>query len=155
MLFLDYMASQLNLTWSKNKSIYSYITQSTTMYIDPSQPSRQPKQTKLSKKEKKAKKKKWDFGSESDEDINNGNTIIQDENDVIESNDLSRSPSPILQPSSLPSVQTIPTLKPKKFKPKSDPVPLELTLLKPMLLMNVSGKSVSKAGLFYLCALKV
>src|ERR1043166_6129718 len=88
MLFLDHVASQLNLTWSKNKSIYSNITQ-TTIYVDPSQSSRQSKQTKLSKKEKKAKKKKWDFGSESDEDINIGdNIIIQNENDVNKSSDL-------------------------------------------------------------------
>ena len=149
MLFLDYFASQLNLTWSKNKSIHAYITQSITVYVDPSQYS---KQTKISKKEKKAKKKekKWEFDSESDEDIKatvNGDTIVQDNlSSVNDSQSLSDSSS------NMPTPVSTPTLKPKKFKPKLDPVPLNMTLLKPMLLMNVSGKSVSKAGLSYLCS---
>jgi len=140
LLLLDHIASQLNLTWSKNKSIHAYVTPPTIIYVDPSSLSRQSssKQSKPSKKEKKAKKKEWNFGSESDEDternIINGDTTIKDENDLIKSADP-------------PSVNDS-TLKPKKFKPKPDPVPLELTLLKPLLLMNVNGKSVSKAGLF-------
>lgn len=143
LLFLDYIASQLNLTWSKKKSIHAYITQPTTIYIDPSLSSKQTR-TKLSKKEKKAKKKKWDFGSESDEDternIINGDTTVQDENDLI---------GPTL-PQNISSAPISPpsTVNPRKYKPKPDPVPLELTLLKPLLLMNDSGKSVSKAGLY-------
>ncbi|GBB95572.1 hypothetical protein RclHR1_02570006 [Rhizophagus clarus] len=141
LLLLDYIASQLNLGWSKNKSIQAYVTQSTTIYFDPSQSSSKQTQTVQSKKEKKIKKKNWDFGSESDEDverniINNG-TTVQDENDL-------NKPS---SPENMPSTPILPlnTSKPKRFKPKPDPVPLELTLLKPLLLMNVSGKSVLKA----------
>lgn len=143
LLLLDYIASQLNLTWSKKKSIHAYITQSTTIYIDPSLSPKQT-QTKQSKKEKKAKKKKWDFGSESDEDaesnIVNGNTTVQDEDDLIR---------PSLS-QTISSAPTFPpnTVNPRKFKPKPDPVPLELTLLKPLFLMNDSGKSVSRAGLY-------
>ncbi|CAB4393220.1 peptidyl-tRNA hydrolase [Rhizophagus irregularis] len=140
LLLLDYIASQLNLTWSKKKSIHAYTTQSITIYIDPSLSSKQT-QTKQSKKEKKAKKKRWDFGSESDEDternIINGDTTEQDENNLIgPSLPQNISSAPISPPN---------TVDPRKFKPKPDPVPLELTLLKPLLLMNHSGKSVSKA----------
>jgi peptidyl-tRNA hydrolase len=140
LLLLDYIASQLNLTWSKDKSIHAYITKPTTIHIDPSISSKQT-QTKQSKK--KAKKKKWDFGSESDEDAKkitiNDDTTVQDENDT-------RPPSPQII-SSAP-IFPLNTSNPKKFKPKPDPVPLELTLLKPLLLMNDSGKSVSRAGLY-------
>ncbi|CAI2167993.1 13689_t:CDS:2 [Funneliformis geosporum] len=159
MLLLDHIASQLNITWSKNKSIHAYITQPTTIYVDPSFLSRSSsfKQCKLSKK-KRAKKKEWDFGSESDEDIKtNINSTVQ--NDVFNSSDLlseidssllydsSKHPSPLSSTSSeLPDGTPSPKIQPTKSKPKLDPVPIEFTLLKPMFLMNVSGKSVSKAA---------
>ncbi|CAG8491534.1 13012_t:CDS:2 [Funneliformis caledonium] len=135
MLLLDHIASQLNITWTKNKSIHAYITQPTTIYVDP---------TSLS--------------GESDEDIKATiNTTVQD--DVFNNSNLlsmtdssllpesSKHPSPLSPPSSgLSDVTSSPKLQPKKSKPKPDLVPIELTLLKPMFLMNVSGKSVSKAA---------
>ncbi|CAG8630473.1 19648_t:CDS:2 [Rhizophagus irregularis] len=126
LLLLDYLASQLNLTWSKNESTHAYLTQPTTV-----------------------------------------DTIAQDEDNVIQSvnlpsaNDLpllsdsSRSPSLLQLSSRLLNAQTISststsistlTLKLKNLEPKPGFVPLKLTLMKPLLFMNVSGKSVSKAS---------
>ncbi|CAB4489454.1 uncharacterized protein OCT59_011137 [Rhizophagus irregularis] len=156
LLLLDYLASQLNLTWSKNESTHAYLTQPTTVYVDSSQ-SLNPS----TKKEKKRKNK------ENKANIINSDTIAQDEDNVIQSvnlpsaNDLpllsdsSRSPSLLQLSSRLLNAQTISststsistlTLKLKNLEPKPGFVPLKLTLMKPLLFMNVSGKSVSKAS---------
>lgn len=169
LLLLDYLASQLNLTWSKNESIHAYLTQPTTVYVDSSQ-SLNPS----TKKEKKRKKNEWYISikpnKENKANIINSDTIVQDEDNVIKSanlpsaNDLpllsdsSKSPSLLQLSSRLLNVQTMSsastsistlTLKLKNLEPKPDLVPLKLTLMKPLLFMNVSGKSVSKACLYF------
>ncbi|CAG8721749.1 15500_t:CDS:2, partial [Dentiscutata erythropus] len=140
MLVLDYIASHLNLTWSKNKSWPATVTTTTAIYVDP------PKRPKINQKNEAGtnmKKQDKNIINPNDENgdiddksaLENGVQKLLDDNVQSEENNISVTCTH--------SQQT--TLPKPRYRPKPDPVPLEITLMKPLLLMNVSGKSVFKA----------
>ncbi|CAG8502078.1 20976_t:CDS:2 [Gigaspora rosea] len=137
MLVLDYMASHLNLTWTKNKSWPATVTTTTTIYVDP------PKRLKIKQKNEVGTNiKKQDNPNDENGDnsvLENGVQKMIDDNVRSEENNDSN----VGKTESTQSQQT--TLPKLRYRPKPDPVPLEITLMKPLLLMNVSGKSVYKA----------
>ncbi|CAG8516433.1 7706_t:CDS:2 [Dentiscutata heterogama] len=138
MLALDYIASHLNLTWTKNKNWSATVTTTTTIYVDP------PKRPKIKQKNEAGtnmKKQDKNIISPNDECVlKNGIQKIFDDNVRSEENN---NTSDVSKSESTHSQQT--TLPKPRYRPKPDPVPLEITLMKPLLLMNVSGKSVYKA----------
>ncbi|KAF0548419.1 peptidyl-tRNA hydrolase [Gigaspora margarita] len=87
MLVLDYIASHLNLTWSKNKSWPATVTTTTTIYVDP------PKKPKIKQKnEAGANIKKQDNPNDENGDnsvLENGVQKMIDDNVRSEENNVS------------------------------------------------------------------
>ncbi|CAG8533342.1 3286_t:CDS:2 [Acaulospora morrowiae] len=115
MMVLDHLAMQLNLTWNKNKDWPAYVSR-TTIYVDP--PKVKRKKDRMNKELLKNKV---------------GDNRVEDDNGVIDTS------------VSAPLSSISPPLSTGFRNTKPEPIPLEITLMKPLLLMNVSGKSVFKA----------
>ncbi|CAG8558967.1 3036_t:CDS:2 [Acaulospora colombiana] len=123
MLVLDYLATQLGLAWNKNKDWPAYVT-GTTIYADPP----------------KVKNKKTNIHSDNlEKDKVNQELLKNDDSGVEDSNSLITTSAS----TRLPLTPSLLSTNSRRIKP--DPTPLEITLMKPLLLMNISGKSVSKA----------
>ncbi|CAG8812222.1 16187_t:CDS:2, partial [Racocetra persica] len=143
MLVLDYIASQLNLTWKKNKNWHATVTNTTTIYVDP------PKRPKIKQKKevetnvKKQAKKDTNSIEEKNDGIDDKNIVENENQKKFDDNFRSEDNVSV----GLKTVSPKPSRMSESFRPRPrpDPVPLEITLMKPLLLMNVSGKSVSKA----------
>ncbi|CAG8436677.1 9013_t:CDS:2 [Diversispora eburnea] len=129
MLLLDYIASQLNLTWNKNKNWPAEVA-SSVIYVDPPPIIKSPK-----------------VKHEKTRVIKDNNKINKDiiiENSKEKENKEDRTNEMMTMKND--NKQNLPPPPSKKIlKPKPEPIPLQITLMKPLLLMNISGKSVSKA----------
>ncbi|CAG8526199.1 13390_t:CDS:2 [Ambispora gerdemannii] len=138
MLLLDHLAEQYNLNWTRNKDWPGSVA-TTTISI---QPPPLPKKTK----QKKPKQDKHLC-----EDSNNSIYVprkpsSETENNVLMVNENQLNDNSNGVKTSLSSL-TIPKKKNEKVLPVSSSpiIQLDLTLMKPRLLMNISGRSVSKA----------
>ncbi|RHZ86404.1 hypothetical protein Glove_51g39 [Diversispora epigaea] len=134
MLLLDYIASQLNLTWNKNKNWPAEVA-SSVIYVDPPPIIKPPK----------VKREKTRIIKDNNNNNNNGikeDIIVENSKEKENKEDGTNE----MMTMKNDNKQDDPPPPPKKrLKPKPEPIPLQITLMKPLLLMNISGKSVSKA----------
>ncbi|CAG8511507.1 2650_t:CDS:2 [Ambispora leptoticha] len=145
MLLLDYLAEQYDLTWTRHKNWPGCVAKTTISIQPPPSP-------------KKVKQKKPKQDKHSCEDSNNGacetpkipsepenNVLMVNENQLNgNNNDAAVTTRPTT--TNPPSSSIIPKKNNEKILVSPSPIiQLDLTLMKPSLLMNISGRSVSQA----------
>ncbi|CAG8587366.1 4800_t:CDS:2 [Paraglomus brasilianum] len=133
-LAVDYIAEQLGLKWTRDKNYIANVA-STTLSID------LPRTKQKKQKEKKAVRIKDLQESNKKVDNNDIENIALDDNDTKENHE-NKNENKSGSENGLIGVKT---KKRDIEQPRVEPIRLEMTLMKPGLLMNLSGKSVGKA----------
>lgn len=131
MQVVDHIADLKNLTWFKDASFPGEFAK-TTIYAE-------PKSLKLINSNKSKK------NSKGGGDLKQQNTDQKLKNDVIKSN-TEKSISSTTTASV--DIENLPKSSSSLDQSNNNYIPIETVLFKPLLLMNISGKCIAKAGIF-------